>query len=99
MGIDLTYWPRLLALSGRVPSLYAESAFGRTFPRFYVRGLGNTDFDLNANQPVSLVYDGDALEKRNLTGVVQAEGGVDFNNFTAFVNEPTLYAVEVTKRF
>jgi len=36
---------------------------------------------------------------RNVTGVVQAEGGVDFNNFTAFVNEPTLYAVEVTKRF
>jgi len=48
----------ILALSGRVPSLYAESSFGRTFPRFYIRGLGNTDFDLNANQPVSLVYDG-----------------------------------------
>ena len=40
-------------LSGRVPSLNIESSFGRTFPRFYIRGLGNTDFDLNASQPVS----------------------------------------------
>jgi iron complex outermembrane recepter protein len=45
------------ALSARVPSLVVESSFGRTFPRFYIRGLGNTDFDLNASQPVSLVYD------------------------------------------
>jgi iron complex outermembrane receptor protein len=36
------------ALAGRVPSLNIESSFGRTFPRFYIRGLGNTDFDLNA---------------------------------------------------
>jgi iron complex outermembrane receptor protein len=58
----------ILALSGRVPSLYAESSFGRTFPRFYIRGLGNTDFDLNANQPVSLVYDGVVLENPVLKG-------------------------------
>ncbi|MCH8930360.1 MAG: TonB-dependent receptor, partial [Proteobacteria bacterium] len=45
------------ALSNRVPSLQIESSFGRTFPRFYIRGLGNTDFDLNSSQPVSLVYD------------------------------------------
>src|SRR5690606_12506041 len=38
-------------LSGRVPSLNIESSFGRAFPRFYIRGLGNTDFDLNASQP------------------------------------------------
>ncbi len=31
-------------LSGRVPSLNIESSFGRTFPRFYLRGLGNSDF-------------------------------------------------------
>src|SRR5207244_4238348 len=48
-------------LSGRVPSLNIESSFGRTFPRFYIRGLGNTDFDLNASQPISLVYDDDVL--------------------------------------
>ena len=41
-------------LSGRLPSLNIESSFGRAFPRFYIRGLGNTDFDLNASQPVSL---------------------------------------------
>ena len=35
------------ALSARTPSLVVESSFGRTFPRFYIRGLGNTDFDLN----------------------------------------------------
>ncbi|MEM7729475.1 MAG: TonB-dependent receptor [Pseudomonadota bacterium] len=58
----------ILALSARVPSLYAESSFGRTFPRFYIRGLGNTDFDLNANQPVSLVYDGVVLENPILKG-------------------------------
>gem|GEM_PF-4338705 len=41
------------ALSGRVPSLNIESDFGRTFLRFYIRGLGDTDFDLNASQPVT----------------------------------------------
>ena len=44
-------------LAARVPSLNIESSFGRAFPRFYIRGYGNTDFDLNASQPVSLVYD------------------------------------------
>ncbi len=56
------------ALSGRVPSLLVESSFGRTFPRFYIRGLGNTDFDLNAAQPVSLVYDDVVLENPILKG-------------------------------
>ena len=42
-------------LSARVPSVIAESSFGRAFPRFYIRGIGNTDFDLNSSQPVSLV--------------------------------------------
>jgi len=55
-------------LSGRVPSLLIESSFGRTFPRFYIRGLGNTDFDLNASQPVSLVYDDVVLENPILKG-------------------------------
>ena len=56
------------ALSGRVPSLVIESSFGRTFPRFYIRGLGNTDFDLNASQPVSLIYDDVVLENPILKG-------------------------------
>ena len=55
-------------LSGRVPSLNIESSFGRTFPRVYIRGLGNTDFDLNASQPVSLVYDEVVLENPILKG-------------------------------
>jgi iron complex outermembrane receptor protein len=55
-------------LSGRLPSLNIESSFGRAFPRFYVRGLGNTDFDLNASQPVSLVYDGVVQENPILKG-------------------------------
>lgn len=55
-------------LASRVPSLHVESSFGRTLPRFYIRGLGNTDFDLNASQPVSLVYDGVVLENPILKG-------------------------------
>jgi len=60
--------PDVTALAGRSPSLYAESSSGRTFPRFYLRGLGNTDFDLNASQPVSLVYDEIVLENAILKG-------------------------------
>jgi iron complex outermembrane receptor protein len=56
------------SLAGRVPSLNIESSFGRTFPRFYIRGLGNTDFDLNASQPVSLIYDDVVLENPILKG-------------------------------
>ncbi len=55
-------------LSARVPSLNIESSFGRAFPRFYIRGLGNTDFDLNASQPVSLVYDDVVQENPLLKG-------------------------------
>ena len=55
-------------LSGRIPSLLLESSFGRTFPRPYIRGLGNTDFDLNASQPVSFVYDEVVLENPILKG-------------------------------
>jgi len=54
------------ALAGRVPSLQVESSNGRTQPRFYIRGLGNIDFDNNANQPVSMVFDEIALENNVL---------------------------------
>ena len=49
-------------LSGRVPSLVLESSFGRVAPRFYIRGLGNTDFDLAASQPVSIIMDDVVME-------------------------------------
>ncbi len=55
-------------LSGRVPSLNIESSFGRAFPRFYIRGYGNTDFRSNASQPVSLVYDDVVQENPILKG-------------------------------
>ena len=55
-------------LAGRLPSLNIESSFGRAFPRFYIRGLGNTDFDLNASQPVSLIYDDIVQENPILKG-------------------------------
>jgi iron complex outermembrane receptor protein len=45
------------ALATRIPSLYAESSNGRLAPRFYMRGLGNTDFDLAASQSVSVLFD------------------------------------------
>lgn len=47
----------ILALAARIPSLYAESSNGRLAPRFYIRGLGNVDFDVAASQPVSIVMD------------------------------------------
>ncbi len=58
----------ILVLAARSPSVQAESSFGRTFPRFYIRGLGNTDFDLNASQPVSMIYDDIVLENPQLKG-------------------------------
>jgi len=57
------------ALAGRVPSLQVESSNGRQSPRFYIRGLGNTDFDVNANQPVSMVLDNIVLENAVLKSV------------------------------
>lgn len=55
-------------INAKVPSLSVESSFGRTFPRFYMRGLGNSDFDLNASQPVSLVVDDVVQENPILKG-------------------------------
>ena len=55
-------------LSARSPSLLVESDFGRSFPRFYIRGMGNIDFDLNASQPVGLVFDDVVQESPMLKG-------------------------------
>lgn len=52
----------ILALAARVPALYAESSNGRVAPRFYIRGLGNADFDLAASQPVSVIIDDVVME-------------------------------------
>lgn len=56
----------ILALAVRVPGLYAESSNGRVAPRFYIRGLGNTDFDLAASQPVSIIMDDVVMENVTL---------------------------------
>ncbi|MDG2521439.1 TonB-dependent receptor [Caulobacter segnis] len=58
----------ILSLSARVPSLQVESSNGRYAPRFYIRGLGNVDFDFNASQPVSVVLDDVVLENVYLKG-------------------------------
>jgi iron complex outermembrane receptor protein len=55
-------------LAGKVPSLNIESSNGRTFPRFYIRGYGNTDFSLFASQPVSLIVDDIVQENPILKG-------------------------------
>ncbi|MFL6658022.1 MAG: TonB-dependent receptor [Massilia sp.] len=55
-------------LSSRTPSVQVESDYGRSFPRFYIRGMGNIDFDLNASQPVGLVYDDVVQENPLLKG-------------------------------
>ena len=36
---------------------------------------------------------------RNLTDEENVIGAIDFNNLTAFVNEPRTYGVQLTKRF
>ena len=36
---------------------------------------------------------------RNITDEVNVIGAIDFNNLTAFVNEPRMYGVELSKRF
>lgn len=55
-------------LAAKTPSLNVESSNGRTFPRFYIRGYGNTDFSTFASQPVSLVYDDVVQENPILKG-------------------------------
>lgn len=45
------------AFSNQSHGLYIESSNGRIAPRFYIRGLGNIDFDLAASQPVSVIFD------------------------------------------
>jgi len=52
----------ILSLANRTPGLYAESSNGRTAPRFYIRGLGNTDFALQATQPVSIIMNDVVME-------------------------------------
>lgn len=61
-GLDM----RVLAFS--VPSLNVETTQGRNFPRFYIRGYGNTDFGPFASQPVSLVLDDVVQENPDLKG-------------------------------
>ena len=68
LGVFVSNGQDVRLLAARVPSLNIESSFGRAFPRFYIRGYGNTDFDLNASQPVSLVYDDVVLENPLLKG-------------------------------
>ena len=56
----------ITALAARVPGLFVESSNGRAAPRFYIRGLGNTDFDLAASQPVSVIMDEVVMENVTL---------------------------------
>ena len=56
----------ITALAGTAPGLNVESSNGRAAPRFYIRGLGNTDFDLAASQPVSVILDDVVLENVTL---------------------------------
>ncbi|WP_379922077.1 TonB-dependent receptor [Erythrobacter sp. R86502] len=56
----------ITALAGTAPGLNVESSNGRVAPRFYIRGLGNTDFDLAASQPVSVLLDNVVLENVTL---------------------------------
>ncbi len=39
------------------PAFSWRSQRARVAPRYYIRGLGNSDFDLAASQPVSIIED------------------------------------------
>jgi iron complex outermembrane receptor protein len=54
------------ALAARVPGLNIETSNGRTQPRFYLRGMGNIDFDVNANQPVAMIFDEISFENNTV---------------------------------
>src|SRR5204863_3763592 len=92
LAVILSSGGDIRVLSGRVPSVVLESSFGRTFPRPYIRGLGNTDFDINASQPVSFVYDEVVLESPILKGnplfdidqveVLRGQQGTLFDRYT-----------------
>ncbi len=56
-------------LTARVPNLNAESTFGRAYPRFYLRGLGNDDFALNAQSSAELYFDEVVLGNPILKGL------------------------------
>lgn len=66
LGVYSSSGDDIKALSAKVPSLVAESSVGRTYPRFYIRGYGNTDFSVNASQPVELVVDDVVQSNANL---------------------------------
>jgi outer membrane receptor protein involved in Fe transport len=66
------------ALANHLPNVYAESSNGRVAPRFYIRGLGNTDFDLAASQPVSIIMDDIVMENVILkSSPIYDVGGVE----------------------
>jgi len=69
-GLDAiqTSGETIISLAARSPSVNAETSAGRLFPRFYVRGYGNTDFQVNSSQPVSLVVDDVVQENAYLKG-------------------------------
>ncbi len=54
------------SLAARVPGLNIETSNGRTQPRIYLRGFGNPDFDVNAQQPVAYIFDEVALNNPTL---------------------------------
>jgi iron complex outermembrane receptor protein len=57
------------ALAARVPGLNVETSNGRTQARFYLRGMGNVDFDVNANQPVAFILDDISLENNTTRSI------------------------------
>ncbi len=72
------------ALAGRVPSLNIESSFGRTFPRFYNRGLGNTDFDIKTEIAIPLLKSDLAM----IVNTMEKENGShDINGQTRTLRE------------
>jgi len=68
IALLMTFPTYAQSTDGAFDEIIVTASFGRIFPRSYIRGLGNTDFDLNASQPVSFIYDEVVYENPVLKG-------------------------------
>ena len=56
-------------LIGLTPNLATQGSFGRTSPSYFIRGIGNTQFNSNANSKVGVYIDDVYLNSPAVQGV------------------------------
>jgi iron complex outermembrane recepter protein len=75
-------------LAFAVPSLNIESSNGRTFPRFYIRGYGNTDFNRNTPAGVVKLESAKPVLGEFSGSASVSDGTYNTANFTGVINVP-----------